>query len=128
MAIEDLRNNDMMAHLLDALEQGQDIGHFGRLTFAMVAHHFLDDEQLVKWLTKDPSMDERQARGLVQQVNSRDYNPPRPDRIKQWQQQQDFPICPADDPDSCNVYKNLRFPQNVYEHISEYHEQKANAD
>ena len=125
MAVDDLRQNDMMAHLLDALEQGQDIGHYGRLTFVMVGHHFLDDEELVEWLTKNPDFDERQARGLVEQVKSRDYNPPRPNRIKEWQAQQDFPICPANDPTACNVYRNLKFPDGVYESINEFHEQRA---
>ena len=38
----------MMAHLLDALEAGTDVGHFGRLTFAMIARHFLPEEQLIR--------------------------------------------------------------------------------
>jgi len=42
MPVEDLRQSPMMSHLLDALDKGEDIGHYGRLTFAMVAHHFLD--------------------------------------------------------------------------------------
>src|SRR5687768_3515810 len=129
MPIEDLRRNDMMAHLLDALGAGHDIGHYGRLTFAMIARHFMSDDELVQWLTRDPNFDGQQARGLVQQVQSRDYSPPRPERIKEWQRQQAFPICPgADDPDGCNVYRNLRFPDGVYEHINEYHEQKATAE
>jgi hypothetical protein len=36
MPVEDLRQSEMMSHLLDALEKGEDIGHYGRLTFAMV--------------------------------------------------------------------------------------------
>ena len=43
----------MMAHLLDALDRGQDIGHYGRLVFAMVANHFVDDDELIDWLRKD---------------------------------------------------------------------------
>ena len=35
MPVDQLRSNDMMAHLLDALEHGKDIGHYGRLVFAM---------------------------------------------------------------------------------------------
>jgi len=128
MAIDDPRQNDMMAHLLDALEASTDIGHYGRLTFAMVARHFMSDDELVAWLRKDPTVDEPQARGLVQQVGARDYNPPRPDRIAEWQRQQEFPICPnGDEPDGCNVYRNLHFPDGVYENIQQYHEQKATA-
>lgn len=40
MAVADLRKSDMMTHLLNALDAGQDIGHYGRLVFAMVARHF----------------------------------------------------------------------------------------
>jgi hypothetical protein len=115
----------MMAHLLDALEQGQDIGHYGRLTFAMVARHFLDEEALTKWLQKNPGVSEAQARSLVLQVQGRDYNPPKRERILQWQSEQEFPICPTNDPDACNVYRDLTFPDGVYESISEYYEQKA---
>src|SRR3954471_19419346 len=72
----DLRGNDMMAHLMDALAAGRDIGHYGRLVFAMVAHHFMDAEEVVGWLAKDRSIDEHQAKLLVAQVKARDYNPP----------------------------------------------------
>jgi len=43
MAVEELRKNDMMAHLLDALDANKDIGHYGRLNdgFAVVGRHFL---------------------------------------------------------------------------------------
>jgi hypothetical protein len=34
--MEELRRSPMMAHLLDALEKGTDIGHYGRLTFVTV--------------------------------------------------------------------------------------------
>ena len=126
MAVEELRKNDMMAHLLDALDQKKDIGHYGRLVFAMVARHFLTEEELIGYLTKDSDFNETEARSLYQQVQGKDYNPPKRERVLQWQEQQDFPICPnADDPDSCNVYKDLQFPEHVYEHISEYYEHKS---
>jgi hypothetical protein len=45
----------------------------------------------------------------------------------EWQKEQEFPICPnPDDPDACNVYRDLEFPDSVYQHITDYHEQKAN--
>ncbi|AFZ31509.1 hypothetical protein Glo7428_3020 [Gloeocapsa sp. PCC 7428] len=125
MAIADLRKSDMMAHLLDALDAGKDIGHYGRLVFAMVARHFLSEKELIEYLQKDRDFSAEDARSLYQQVQGKDYNPPRRERVLEWQQQQDFPICPnPDDPDACNVYKDLQFPEEVYEHISEYHEQK----
>ena len=37
MPVDDLQRSPMMSHLLDALERGEDLGHYGRLTFAMVA-------------------------------------------------------------------------------------------
>src|SRR2546429_916126 len=126
MAASDLRKNDMMAHLLDALEQGKDIGHYGRLVFAMVARHFVTDAELVKLLTKDKSFDEAEAKTLVAQVQSRDYNPPKRQKIMEFLEQQKFPICPnADDPDACNVYKDLQFPETVYAKINEYYQQRS---
>ena len=126
MAVEDLRKNDMMAHLLDALDEGKDIGHYGRLVFAMIARHFMSEDELVDYLQKDNDFSEEAARGLVQQVQEKDYNPPRRDTILGYQEKQDFPILPdADDPDAGNVYQDLDFPDEVYEDISEYHQQKA---
>jgi hypothetical protein len=124
----DLRDSPMMAHLLDALEKGTDIGHYGRLTFAMVARHFLDEDKLVRLLAKQPGEDETSARALVLQVQGRDYNPPRRERILEWQSQQDFQICPMpDDPNSCNVYSELRFPEGIYENINEFYQEQAEA-
>ena len=123
---EHLRRNGMMAHLLDALEAGEDIGHFGRLVFTMVARHFVDEEELKELLLGDPAFDEGQALALIEQVKARDYSPPRREKVLQFQAQQDFPIIPnPEDPDAGNVYKDLRFPEHVYAHISEYREQKA---
>jgi hypothetical protein len=128
MTIEQLRNNDMMAHLLDALDGGADIGHYGRLVFVMVGHHFLDTDELVTWVTKDASVSEAEARALVRQVQERDYSPPKRARILEWQKEQDFPILPNDDPDAGNVYRDLQFPDEVYERIEEYYEQKAEVE
>ncbi|NJL21079.1 MAG: hypothetical protein HC895_10085 [Leptolyngbyaceae cyanobacterium SM1_3_5] len=126
MSIEELRKSDMMAHLLDALDEGKDIGHYGRLTFAMIARHFMDDDALIEHLQQDKDFSEVEAKALVKQVEGKDYNPPKRDRILDWQSQQEFPICPnADDPDSCNVYRDLKFPDHVYEHISSYYEHKV---
>lgn len=126
--MEELRKSDVMAHLVDALEEGQDIGHYGRLVFVMVAHHFLGEDEVVRYLQKDPDFSETEARALYRQVQSKDYNPPKRDRILAWQEQQDFPICPnPDDPDGCNVYRDLTFPEEVYEHIADYYEQKVEA-
>ena len=123
--IDELRSNGMMAHLLEALERGEDIGHYGRLTFAMIARHFLGAEELVDWLQKSAGTSEAEERRLVLQVQGRDYNPPRRERILEWQAEQAFPICPPDDSDACNVYRDLKFPEGVYEHIAEYYEHKA---
>ncbi len=124
--MEELQKNGMMAHLIASLEEGKDIGHYGRLTFAMVARHFLSEEELLAMLTKDHDFSEAQASLLIRQVEGKDYNPPKRDRILAWQKEQEFPIIPnPDDPDSGNVYKDLNFPDHVYEHIQHYVEQKA---
>jgi hypothetical protein len=116
----------MMAHLLDALASGKDIGHYGRLVFAMVARHFLQSEEVVAYLMKNPGVTEQDARALHLQVQGKDYSPPRRERIIEWQREQEFPICPnPENPDACNVYKDLKFPPEVYEHIGGCYEQKA---
>ena len=124
--MEELKKNGMMAHLIAALEEGKDIGHYGRLTFAMVARHFLSEEELMTMLTKDKDVSEQKAALLIRQVEGKDYNPPKRERILAWQKEQEFPIIPnASDPDQGNVYKDLNFPDHVYEHIQNYVEQKA---
>ena len=128
MSIDELQSSPLMVHLLDSLKQKKDIGQYGRLTFAMVARHFLDEDELLDCLKQDPTMDEGQAKALIKQVEGRDYNPPSRERIIAWQEEQDFPICPnPEDPDACNVYKELQFPEEVYSSIEEYREQKAEA-
>ena len=127
-ASEDLRQDEMMRHLMDALERGEDIGHYGRLVFVLGARHFLDNDELIQWLTKDRDCDDIKARSLIEQVEQRNYNPPRRERVLEWMNRQGFPICPnPDDPDSCNLYKSFEFPHEVYEHIGGYREQKQEA-
>ena len=125
MALEELRKEPMMAHLLDSLEAGKDIGHYGRLVFVMVGRHFLSGEELTEWLTKDKDCDPEKAAALLRQVESRDYNPPKRERILQWMEQQGFPICPdPNDRQQCNVYRNLEFPHQVYGRIEEYYREQ----
>jgi hypothetical protein len=128
MSVEDLRRSPTMSHLLDAQEKGQDIGHYGRLVFAMVAHRFIDNDELTKIMLKGGDTDEAKVRALVGQVEQRDYSPPRRERILEWQSQQDFPIIPdPDDPDAGNLYRELDFPDEVFEHIEGYRESQAEA-
>ena len=125
MSVTELRQNTMIAHLLDSLEEGKDIGHYGRLVFAMVARHFLDEKALIKTLRKNPGFSEEEARALYLQVQGRDYNPPKRERILQWQAQQDFPICPTpDESGTCNVYQDLRFPPHIYDNINDFWEEQ----
>jgi hypothetical protein len=129
MAVEDLRQSPMMNHLLDALDNGEDIGHYGRLVFAMVGRHFVSSDELVELLTKDRDAEEGDIRAMVRQVEEKGYSPPRREKILQWQEQQDFDICPnPDDPDACNVYNELTFPDELYEDIQEYREERQAAD
>lgn len=128
-AIGELRKDSMMAHLLDSLEAGKDIGHYGRLVFSMVARHFLPHEEVLAWLTRDPDFSEEQATLMLRQVEGKDYTPPKRDRILDWQKQQEFPIIPdPEDPDSGNLYRNLKFPDEIYKHIGNYQEQKLESD
>ncbi|HEX5849807.1 MAG TPA: hypothetical protein VFY59_11490 [Rubrobacter sp.] len=125
MPVEDLRQSPMMAHMLDALDNGEDIGHYGRLVFAMIGRHFVSNDELVELLTQDHDADEQEIRAMVQQVEDKGYSPPRREKILEFQDQQDFAICPnPDDPDACNVYNELQFPDDVYESIQQYQEKR----
>jgi hypothetical protein len=126
MPLTDLKAEPMMAHLIATLDSGHSIGHYGRLVFAMVARHFLEPQELIAWLAKDPEIAGAQAESLVQQVESRGYNPPKRERILDWMSRQEFQICPnPEDPAQCNVYRNLDFPREVYDKISEFYGARA---
>ena len=113
MPVEDLRQSQMMSHMLDALENGEDIGHYGRLTFAMISRYFIDNAEIVRLLTQDHDAGEQEVRAMVQQVEDKVQSAPR-DRIMKWQAQQDFQICPnPDDPDACNIYNELQLPDEL---------------
>jgi DNA primase large subunit len=128
MAVEDLRKSPMMSHILDALERGEDIGHHGRFTFAVVARWFVETDELVELMTQDKDADEKEIRALVQQVQEKGYSPPKREKILENQEKQDFQICPnPEDPDACNVYQELDFPDELYESIQEYREEKEAA-
>ena len=123
--VEELRKDPMMAHLLDSLDAGTDIGHYGRLVFAMVTRHFLPHDEVLGYLTKDKDFSEEQATAMLRQVEGRDYNPPRRDRLMEWQREQEFQFMDTSDPDSGNLYRNLNFPKEIYEHIGHYQEAKS---
>ena len=126
---EELRKDSMMAHLLDSLEAGKDIGHYGRLVFAMVSRHFLPHDEVLAWLMKDKDFSEEDARLMLKQVEGRDYSPPKRDRLLEWQSKQEFAFLPnADDPDCGNLYRNLKFPDAIYKHIGHYQEQKMDSE
>ncbi len=126
MPTDSLRSSPMMAHLMDGLDSRQDIGHYGRLVFAIVARYFMAADEVVGWLMKNPEISREDAAGLMHQIETHGYSPPTRRRVLEWQGHQDFPICPnPGDPDGCNVYRDLVFPDEVYERIEEYHFQKV---
>lgn len=129
MPVEELKKDNMMAHLIATLESGHSIGHYGRLVFTMVARHFMDRDELLNHLRRDPECDDAKATAPLDQVESRGYNPPKRERILEWIQKQDFPICPdPKDPNQCNVYRNLDFPKDVYERIERFHIERTEAN
>lgn len=68
------------------------------------------------------------ARPLIAQVEAANYSPPKRAKILEFQARQGFPIVPdPDDPDCGNVYRDLTFPDEVYDHIAEYREAKVHA-
>jgi hypothetical protein len=67
---------------------------------------------------------ERAELEVLRQVEGRNYNPPKRDRLLEGQAQQEFAILPhLDDPSCGHLYRNLRFPDSIYIHISQYQEQ-----
>ncbi len=124
-----LRDSEMMARLLDALDQGVDIGHYGRLVFVMVARFFISEDEMVELLRNQPDFDEKDARALVLQVKAHDYNPPQREVILEWQENQDYKICTwPEDPRACNVYRELQFPNGIYDQIDDFWEEKVEAE
>jgi len=64
----------------------------------------------------------------VREVVEAGYSPPKRDKIVDFQSRQDYAIIEnLDDADLGNVYKDLRFPDEVYQHIEHYREQKMHA-
>lgn len=125
---EELRGSPTMARLLDALNQGTDIGRYGQFTFVTVARHFMKEEEIVKLLARQPEMDEEKARALALQVQEHDYNPPSRERILEQQTHQEFQIIPdPNDSEIGSLYRELRFPDGLYEQIDHYYEEKAEA-
>lgn len=127
--LEELRKNEMMAHLIESLEAGKDIGHYGRLVVAMVGRTFLDRDDLIELLAKDRDCDEQKAAVLIDQVEARGYNPPKRERVLEWMHKQKFPICPnAENPGSCNVYRDLDFPREIYDRINGFYQDSGHAN
>ena len=83
---------------------------------------------MVSELAKAKDFSEEQARSLFLQVQSKDYNLPKREKILPYQQEQEFPNIPnPDDPDQGKACRDLNFPDHVYQHISKYYEYKAEA-
>jgi hypothetical protein len=126
---DELEDSPMMAHLLEAMKSGQDVGEYGALTFVIVARHFMEDNELVELLAQQPGYNQQAAQALLLQVKERDYNPPKRERILEWQSQQEFQICPdPHDPSACNLYRELRFPQEIYDRIGDFWLDRAEAE
>jgi hypothetical protein len=118
-----LRASPTVAHWLSALEAGQDVGHYGRLAFAIVAQHFLADDQTASLLAGQPKYDQARAAKLLERVRAHGYAPPSRLRLSQWQARQQFPLLPDPaDPASGNLYRELEFPDSVYGQIEEFWE------
>ncbi len=111
-----------VAHWLAALDAGADLGHFGRLAFAIVARHFLSDGELLALLAAQPGYDLDKACRLLEQVRNRGYSPPSRPRLLAWQARQRFPLLPSDDPSVGNLYRELPWPDDVFGRIEEFWE------
>jgi hypothetical protein len=125
---DDLRQSPTMVRLIEALKKKTDIGANGLFIFVTTARHFMNEDEIVALVNQQPDMDEEKARAFVLHIKERGYNPPRRERILEMQGQQKFAIIAnPEDPDSGNLYRELRFPEEVYEDIQEYYEEKVAA-
>ena len=99
------------------------------IIYQAAARHFLEEDRIIELLSHQPDHNEEDTRAFVRQVVAHDYNPPKRERILQWQSRQDFPICPTpDEPGTCNVYQELRFPDRIYDHINDFWEEQTEAE
>ena len=95
MAADALRKNDMTAHLMDALDRGEDIGHYGRLVFVMVGRHFMDEDELVRHLKQRGGHGRGEGPGGWSSSGPvRHHNPPKRERIMEWQAPAGLPHLP----------------------------------
>ena len=123
-----LQQSPTMARLIRDLESGSDIGHYGQFVFITAARHFIDDDAITELIAKQPDMTEERANAMVLQISEKGYNPPKREKILDFQKEQDYPIIEnPDDPDAGNLYRELHFPETVYEEINHYYEEKAEA-
>ncbi|AFZ67631.1 hypothetical protein [Deinococcus peraridilitoris] len=119
MARAALEANPMMAHLLRALDGGQDIGEYGRRIVTSVGRHFLSEDELLGLLSRN--VGEGEARNLLHEVVERREYPPRRGKIVEYMKRQAFPILPdLHDPGQDDVYAGLVFPPEVAAHIPRF--------
>ena len=91
----------------------------------MVARHFLSEGELTALLRHNPGINDHEARSLNLPVQGKNYKPLRREHSP-MAERAELPDLPnPEDPDSCNVYKDLEFPPEVYEHIAGYDEEKV---
>ena len=68
---------------------------------------------------------------MLRQVEGRDYNPPKLERILEWQAEQGFPILPKTERSRQSQFisqsKSSRFNLQIYNHIEQCQKQKAAA-
>ena len=57
----------------------------------MVGRYFLSEAEMIELLTKDPDCDEQKAVSILKQVTAHGYDPPKPDRILAWMNEQAGP-------------------------------------
>jgi hypothetical protein len=65
MPVKDLQQSPITNNMLEALTRGENIGHYSRLTFIMIAPHVVDNEELVGLLTQDQDVDEGDIRAMA---------------------------------------------------------------
>ncbi|PYE51877.1 hypothetical protein [Deinococcus yavapaiensis] len=112
-----LKSNRFMAHLVGALEMGQDIGPYGRKIFATVAQYFLSADDTLMLLKRN--LGEQEAREVMKSVEGEP--PPRRGKVVEYTKRQNFPILPNNhDAHLDDLYAGLTFPPEIQARIPKF--------
>ena len=128
-SLDDLKRNPMMRRIIQTMESGQDVGHYGRFIFTVVASYFIGEKEITDLLKRQPEIeDSEEALGFYLQVASARYVMPTSARIRAWdksEEQKNFPLIIQGDRNSGNLYREIPLPQQALVSVRSYWREAA---